>query len=166
MLTPSTLLFEGHRTHLGRIAPDGAHLHRLLNQRPIRNARLARYLEGWAETNSAKIFAATAPGYRFCDPLVGTFTRWTVHEYFDLLQARLSGAGVVQRPDVAFILHGPMEEWSPNGQLRFWREAPRFGLTGLSEIELGGLGVMNESVAYDLNLASDALRRAFERSFE
>jgi hypothetical protein len=31
------------------------------------------YLEGWAEANSAKILAATAPGYHFRDPFVGSY---------------------------------------------------------------------------------------------
>jgi hypothetical protein len=44
--------------------------------------------------------------------------------------------------------------------LEFWREAPRIGLTGISRIEVGERGVVSESVAYDLNLASDLLRRA------
>jgi hypothetical protein len=122
------------------------------------------YLEGWAEANSAKILAATAPDFCFYDPLVGTFVRRTMYEYFEVLQGRLSAAGVIERPDVAFFLRGPMGQRSRAGELPFWREAPRVGLTGVSAIKLGKRGVVAESVAYDLNLASDALRRAFEGS--
>jgi hypothetical protein len=32
------------------------------------------------------------------------------------------------------------------------------GLTGISQIEVGGRGVIGESVAYDLNLGSDMMR--------
>ena len=38
----------------------------------VRRDALDRYLEGWAEANVKKIVAATADGYRFDDPLVGT----------------------------------------------------------------------------------------------
>jgi hypothetical protein len=47
-----------------------------------------------------------------------------------------------------------------HNELQFWREAPRIGLTGVAEIEIGEQGVVAERVAYDLNLASDILRRA------
>jgi hypothetical protein len=46
-------------------------------------------------------------------------------------------------------------------ELQFWREAPRIGLTGVAEIEIGERGVVAERVAYDLNLASDMLCRAW-----
>jgi hypothetical protein len=45
-------------------------------------------------------------------------------------------------------------------ELQFWREAPRIGLTGVAEIEIGERGVVAERVAYDLNMASDMLCRA------
>ena len=44
-------------------------------------------------------------------------------------------------------------------ELQFWREAPRIGLTGVAEIEIGERGVVAERVAYDLNLASEILCR-------
>ena len=44
---------------------------------------------------------------------------------------------------------------------QFWREAPRIRLTGVAEIEIGERGVEAERVAYDLNLASGILCRAF-----
>ena len=46
-------------------------------------------------------------------------------------------------------------------ELQYWREAPQIGLTGVTEIEIGERGVAAERVAYDLNLASDVLCRAF-----
>jgi hypothetical protein len=43
-----------------------------------------------------------------------------------------------------------MERPSHLGEIWFWREAPRIGLTGVTQIEVGEQGV-----AYDANLASD-----------
>jgi hypothetical protein len=114
------------------------------------------YLKGWAEANFAKIPAATTPDYRFHDPFVGSFSRWSLHEYFDLVLDRLCCAGAISRPDIAFFLWGPMD--SRPGQLQFWREAPRIGLTGITQIEIAERGVIAESVAYDLNVASHMLR--------
>jgi hypothetical protein len=127
---------------------------------PIGSLLLKCYLEGWAEANSAKILAATVPGYQFRDPFVGSFFRSTLHEYFDLLQDRLSRAGMIRRADVVFFLSGPVDRPAHAGKLQLWREAPRVGLSGVSEIEFGWQGVVVERVAYDLNLASNALLRA------
>jgi hypothetical protein len=154
----------GNRAHVARIADVRPKLARLVDWRSNRNSLLDDYLEGWAEANSAKILAAAAPDFCFYDPLVGTFARRTMHAYFELLQDKLSGAGGIRRLDVAFFLHGPMGQRPRAGEFPFWREAPRIGLTGVSAIRLGKRGVIAESVAYDLNLASDALRRAFEES--
>jgi hypothetical protein len=114
------------------------------------------YLEGWAEANLVKILAATSPGYRFYDPLVGNFSRWSLHEYFDRVQRKLARSGAVGPQELAFFLRGPMNERS--NELQFWREAPRIGITGMAWIEIGRLGVSAEHVAYDLNMASDLLR--------
>jgi hypothetical protein len=129
-------------------------------QEPIGNLLLKCYLEGWAEANSAKILAATAPPYHFRDPFVGSFFRSTLHEYFDLLQDRLSRAGTIRRTDVAFFLSGPVDRPAHAGKLKLWREAPRVGLSGVSEIEFGLQGIVVENVAYNLNLASNTLLRA------
>jgi hypothetical protein len=91
---------------------------------------LDRYLEGWAEVDLSKIFAATAHNYRFDDPLVA-----------------------VAAKDLAFFIRGPMDGPLSRGRLKFFREAPRLGLTGISFITIGEHGVIAESVAYDLNLA-------------
>jgi hypothetical protein len=155
---------ESHSLHFARIRDLRPKVARLVMWRATGTSPLDRYLEGWAEANPAKILAATAPDFCFYDPLVGSFVRRTIHEYFELLQDRLSRAGIIQRPDLAFFLHGPMDPRSRAGELPFWREAPRIGLTGVSAIKLGKRGVVAESVAYDLNLASDALRRAFDGS--
>jgi hypothetical protein len=85
-----------------------------------------------------------------------------LHEYFDLLHDRLSRAGTIRRPDIAFFLSGPMDRRSHPSELRFWREAPRIGLTGVTRIKVGERGVIAESVTYDLNLASDMLGRALQ----
>ena len=118
---------------------------------------LDRYIEGWVQTDLEKILDATAPGYRFTDPFVGSFVGQSLHRYFDLLQDRLSRIGAISRRDLAFFLQGPMKRRSLK-ELQFWREAPRMGLTGVAEIEIGERGVASERVAYDLNLASDMLR--------
>jgi hypothetical protein len=123
---------------------------------------LDRYLEGWAKLNLEEIVDATAAGYCFCDPLVGTFSRWSLPEYFDVLMYGCSRAGAVKRRDVAFELHGPMEGLSHLGGVWFWREVPRIGLTGVTQIKVGEQGVIGESVAYEGNLASDTLRRAVQ----
>src|SRR6516164_8643859 len=119
---------------------------------------LNRYIEGWAQTDLEKILDATAPSYRFTDPFVGSFDGRSLHKYFDLLKDRLSCTGAIGRRELAFFLQGPMKVRSQNG-LQFWREAPRIGLTGVAEIEIGERGVVAERVAYDLNLASDMLCR-------
>jgi hypothetical protein len=116
------------------------------------------YLEGWAEANPAKIVRSVADNYRFQDPLVGVFTKWSLAQYFEILQARCAVAGAAMRRDFAFFLRGPVDEPSHQRELQFWREAPRIGLTGLARIKFAEAGVIAESVAYDLNLASDLLR--------
>jgi hypothetical protein len=116
------------------------------------------YLEGWAEANPAKIFAATAHGYRFDDPLVGAFSRWSFPVYFEHLRGRFSRAGAIKAGDFAFSIHGPMDGPRRRGRLKFFREAPRLGLTGVTVITVGERGIVAESVAYDLNLAADVLR--------
>jgi hypothetical protein len=70
------------------------------------------------------------------------------------------GAGAILRQDLAFLLCGPMDEPLMGGELAFWREAPRVGLTGIARIKFVAAGVIAEDVAYDLNLASDLLRQA------
>jgi hypothetical protein len=132
---------------------------RVIGQRAEVSALLACYLEGWAEANLTQMIAATAPGYRFHDPLIGVFSSRSLQGYFDALKDRLSRGSIVQQRDVAFFLSGPMKQGSCPAQLQFWREAPRVGLVGVSEIEFGEHGVVAESVAYDVNMASDMLRR-------
>jgi hypothetical protein len=131
-----------------------------LSERQVLENRLPDYLQGWAEADPAKIRAAVTASYRFRDPLVGTFSRRSLHEYFDLLQDRLLWSGPIGRLDVAFFLRGPMDELPPQTALRFSREAPRIGLTGICKIEVAEGGVASETVEYDLNLASNLLRSA------
>ena len=131
---------------------------RLSDHGKVRNLLLDCYRQGWAEANLAKILAATTPRYRFHDPLVGNFSRWSLHEYFNRVQDRLSRSGAIGLQDMAFFLRGPMGV-RPN-ELQFWREAPGIGLTGVAQVEIGELGISAETVGYDLNLASDLSRRA------
>src|SRR5262249_42112608 len=56
-----------------------------------------------------------------------------------------------------------MDQPARGGVLRFYREWSTAGLSGVSDIELGEQGIVREKVAYDLNLASDMLRRAVQR---
>ena len=131
-------------------------LDRARDQNANLTSPLNRYIEGWAQTDLEKILDATASSYRFTDPFVGSFDARSLHKYFDLLQDRLSCTGAISRRELAFFLHGPMKLRS-HKELQFWREAPRIGLTGVAEIEIGERGVAAERVAYDLNLASEIL---------
>jgi hypothetical protein len=63
-------------------------VNRARDQNARRIAALDHYVEGWAEADVDKIFDATAPSYRFTDPLVGSFSGRLLHEYFDILQCR------------------------------------------------------------------------------
>ena len=119
---------------------------------------LARYLEGWAEADPAKIAAATGPGYRFDDPFVGTFSTLALRRYFEALRFRTGLGAPTPRQQLSFQLRGPMHAPSERGALEFWRECPRLGLTGTSLITLTAGGVISERVAYDLNMAAEQLR--------
>jgi len=132
---------------------------RVRDQNASPTSPLERYIEGWAQTDFKKILEATAPSYRFTDPFVGSFDARSLQKYFDVVQDRLSRVGAIGRRELAFFLQGPMKLRSPQ-EFKFWREAPWIGLTGVAEIEIGEQGVVAESVAYDLNLASDMLRCA------
>jgi hypothetical protein len=123
-----------------------------------RTRLLDLYLEGWAEANAGKIFAASAPGYRFDDPLVGQYSRWTLPLYLEQLRLRFADTGPVATGDLAFLLRRQPDGAWPYGDLHFFREAPRLGLSGVSIITVGARGVRAESVSYDLNLASEVLR--------
>jgi len=135
-------------------------VNRARNQNERRIAALDRYAEGWAEANVDKILDATAPSYRFTDPLVGSFSGRFLHEYFSVLQDRFSFGGAITKRELAFFLRAPSETRWSGKDLRFWREAPLIGLSGVAEVEIGERGVIAEHVAYDGNLASDTLRRS------
>jgi hypothetical protein len=139
-------------------------VHRVRDQNARRITALDRYIDGWAEANVEKIFNATAPSYRFSDPLVGTFYGTSLDKYFDILQYRVSQVGPVAKDELYFFLRGPLEGRSNDNDLRFWREAPRIGLTGVAEVEVGERGVIAERIAYDGNLASDMLYRTAHSS--
>jgi hypothetical protein len=128
-------------------------------ERVAASSMLARYLEGWAEAEPAKIADATAEDYDFHDPLIGHFSRRTLPQYFALLRSRFVIAGIATSRDLAFTLRGPLSS-APQAARRqqYWREAPLLGLTGLSEIAVTHCGVVAEAVAYDLNIACETLR--------
>jgi hypothetical protein len=115
---------------------------------------LLQYITGWAQADPAMIAGAVIEEYRFHDPLVGMFTGKRLPRYFALLDARFA-AGL--RAQAAFYLHGPMDG-CVQGELVFFREAPQLGLTGIARILIGTRGVMAETVAYDLNMATELLR--------
>jgi len=129
----------------------------------LANSMLARYLEGWAEADPAKIADATAEDYDFYDPLVGRYSRRTLPQYFALLQSRFAAAGVARVQDLAFTLRGPTSDSCTAARRQYWREASHLGLTGMSEILVTDRGVAAEVVAYDLNLATDTLQRHLVR---
>jgi hypothetical protein len=130
-----------------------------LDEESTRTRLLVQYIEGWAKADPVKIAGATAPGYRFDDPLVGTFSTLALPRYFETLRSRSGLGGCVPRQHLSFLLSGPMDGPPERGALEFWREASRLGLTGTSLITVGSLGVSSERVAYDLNMASDQLRK-------
>jgi hypothetical protein len=150
--------YAGHRTDAG-LGVLQSLVERARDQKASRPSLFDRYIEGWAEADVDKILDGAAPSYRFTDPLVGSFSGRWLYDYFDLLQDRFSRAGAISRPDLAFFLCGPMERRSHVRGLQFWREAPRLGLRGVSEIEIAEAGVIAERAAYDLNLAFDVLCR-------
>ena len=123
-------------------APRVAKFQLAREQKASRTSLLARHREGWAKLNVDEIVDATAAGYCFHDPLVGTFSRWSLLEYFDVLVHACSSAGAVKRRDIAFELHGPIEGLSHLGGIWFWREAPRIGLTGVTQIKVVEQGVI------------------------
>jgi hypothetical protein len=102
----------------------------------VRNWRrlLDRYLEGWAEANPVKIFEATAHGYRFDDPFVGRFSRWSIAAYFERVRARFARAGAFEERDFAFSIQGWTALRAPADVLR---EAPRRASTTITVGEHG-----------------------------
>src|SRR5262245_49636355 len=123
--------------HVAGIA-DAGNVARPRDLEAIRRSLLDCYVAGWAETDFVKILAATAADYRFHDPYVGSFSRWSLHEYFDRVCTGLSRMGAISRADMAFVLRGPVDSRADG--LEFWREAPRMGLTGISRNEVGARG--------------------------
>ncbi len=101
----TTALRSGHDRH--RAHP--ASLRISVGERLVSKSSLARYLEGWAEADPAKIADATAGDYDFYDPLVGHFSRCTLPQYFALLRSRFGIAGLAATRDLAFTLRGPCQ---------------------------------------------------------
>ena len=153
MLNTPMLPYESGECRVHRTVARASVEERLL----VANSMLARYLEGWAEADPAKIADATAEDYDFYDPLVGRYSRRTLPQYFALLRSRFAVAGVARVQDLAFTLRGPMLGPSHGARRQYWREAPQLGLTGVSEIMVTHRGVAAEAVAYDLNMACETL---------
>lgn len=153
MLDTTMLAYQSGECRAHRTVARASIEERLL----VANSMLARYLEGWAEADPAKIADATVEDYHFYDPLVGRYSRRTLPQYFALLRSRFAMAALARGQDVAFRLRGPMLGPSPGARRQYWREAPHLGLSGVSEIMVTYRGVAAESVAYDLNMACEAL---------
>src|SRR5262249_39090509 len=150
------------RSHLG-FGTRGAGLDRPNGTAGSWRVALERYLLGWAAGDPYAVMQATEPGYRFNDPLVGLFTRWSLPAYFDALKERLGAAEAIEQGDCAVMLHGPEDDVpSPLG-LRFRREIPRLGLSGMAHIQVGRRGVLAESVTYEIDPAR-ALSRPSARA--
>jgi hypothetical protein len=153
MLDAAMLPYESRECRMHRTVARASVEERLL----LANSMLARYLEGWAEADPVKIADATAEDYDFYDPLIGRYSRRTLPQYFALLRSRFAVAGVARVQDLAFTLRGPMLGPSHGAWRQYWREAPHLGLTGVSDIIVTHRGVAAEAVAYDLNMACEAL---------
>jgi hypothetical protein len=157
MLHVATLPAGLDARHAFRI-PAAPARRRALDQQALIARLLADYLQGWAEADPVSIAEATAPGYRFDDPFVGTFSTLELARYFGTLRSRAGLGTLAGREHLAFVLSGPMDAAWGQGDLQFWREAPRLGLTGTSLVTVGPAGVISERVTYDLNMASEQLR--------
>jgi len=150
---------ERHAHILHEVAAKGVSRLPGLAERNAGGTMLARYLAGWAEADPTKIAAATTDGFRFDDPLVGTFAQQSLSRYFELLQGRFARIGATRTSDFAFTIRGPMETFGCQTCTLYWREARGVGLTGTTQILATNEGIVAEAVTYDLNLASDFLRQ-------
>lgn len=120
---------------------------------------VAIYVEGWMKADARQIAAATAEDYNLDDPLLGEFSRKTLPTYFSLVANRLRASGNITQHDLSFRFHGPMPNGERPDQLLFWREAPGLGLSGTSTITVDHSGIFRERISYDLNMATEVLRR-------
>jgi hypothetical protein len=120
---------------------------------------VAMYVEGWMKADAGQIGAATADEYLLDDPFLGEFSRKTLPDYFALIATRLGASGNISHRDLSFRLHGPMPNGGRPDQSLFWREAPSLGLSGTSIIAAGRSGVFCERISYELNMATEMLRR-------
>jgi hypothetical protein len=123
---------------------------------PISHRFLLRYIEGWAEANASKIVAAGSEDYSFLDPLVGSFDRDSLQDYFAILKQRV-GFDSSCFPQRGVCLEALATQWQAP-LLRFWRSIPECGLSGTSDIEFSGTRIRREVVCYELNIATEWLR--------
>lgn len=133
-----------------------------IRQNPL-DRFLLRYIEGWAEADAAKIAAAGSADYSFVDPLVGSFDRNSLQDYFAILRRRVGfdSTRVLQRKVSLEAFSTP--QW-PAPVLRFWRSIPECGLEGTSDIEFSDARIRREVVCYELNIATEWLRGIAPRS--
>lgn len=124
---------------------------------PALEARLETYITGWATGDAEQIASAVTPDYAFRDPFVGTFDRRNLADYFDVLESSLAFGSKRNRP-FPVVLRGAPEEPATSSRYRLWRDVVEFGLTGMTDIRLGGNGIVHEVVSYDLNMAAERLR--------
>lgn len=118
---------------------------------------LSHYLEGWASADASKIAEVTMAGYRFQDPLVGTFDRDSIQHYFAILRQRVGfESSRVKQCKVCLSPFDQLQEGTE--KFRFWRTISECGLSGTSDIEIGVDGILHEVVCYDPNLATEWLR--------
>ena len=136
------------RTHQG---------HDIRQQTLVPDRFLLRYIEGWAEADAAKIAAAGSQDYSFLDPLVGSFDRDSLQDYFAILRRRVGfDSSCFSQRKVCLQLF-PTPQW-PAPHLRFWRSIPECGLSGTSDIEFSGALIRREAVCYEINIATEWLR--------
>jgi hypothetical protein len=145
--SPVARLYVSAAKHQGR---DTRH------HSPISDQFLLRYIEGWAEADAAKIAAAGSEGYSFHDPLVGSFDRDSLQDYFAILKQRV-GFDSSCFPQRGVCLEALATYWQAP-LLRFWRSIPECGLSGTSDIEFSGARIRREVVCYELNIATEWLR--------
>ena len=81
-----------------------------------------------------------------------------LQQYFAILRRRVGFDSVRAHQRKVCLDAFPTPQW-PARKLRFWRSIPECGLAGISDIEICGARVRKEVVCYELNLATEWLRR-------
>jgi hypothetical protein len=119
---------------------------------------LLRYIEGWAEVNILKLSSSVSEDYLLVDPLVGIFGRNAISQYVAILRDRVGFCSVPALKEKVHLGRIRSGLGTPSSR-RFWRSLPECGLAGTSDIALRGGRVARETLSYDLNIATEQLRR-------